>query len=390
MATRGNDGGNYRTFQSDPKDATDGATNRLRPITRWITVEPAIILYNLAFSASTPLQIQYINYRLSQDIGLNGTNVTHNSSDRCELNENEQEQQAAVQAAGATYLTLMTLSSVVPCLLTTLLIGAYSDKAGRKYGLVPALSGEIFRIFVSVLVTAFQWPLPVFCLALFAQGIMGGTGSFLMTCYSYMADVTTPSSRGFRIFIIELCMGLGQIVSQIALGEAIAAMGYMYPFIIILGVQILNLVYIIFILPETLYKLPNTTLFSCDNYKQTFRLYFSLSMRGKRLSLWLGLCVMGLCSAVNMVNNETITLYLVNRPLCWDSKLVGYYTAAAVGVKYLSSLIILRILSGRLPEAVIALISLVSAAGYDIVVGLATQTWVMFMGKLPRPIDSVS
>ena len=369
----------------EEKEIAGVPVRRRRPVNRLITIEPAILLFNVAFFASTPLQIQYINYRYSQDIKINSTqNTTNNITDQCDANDKGNEHQEAVQAAAATFLSISTMFAIIPCLFTTLPIGAFSDKAGRKYGLIPALLGEIFRLIITISVIAFRLHMGWLCLAVLGQGLTGGVGGFFMICFSYMADVTTPQSRGFRIFILEVCQGVGQMVAQVAIGQAISNFGFLYPMFVILSIQFINLIYIIFFLPETLYKSADARILNFDNYKRSIKLYVGSTMRGKRLSLWLGLGVMGVCAAANMVNNETITLYLVNKPLCWGSKLIGYYNALALAVKFIGSFIMLKLLTGKLHEATLAMISLVSLAFYDIVVGFATSTWVMFMGRYRR------
>ena len=85
---------------------------------------------------------------------------------------------------------------------------------------------------------------------------------------------------------------------------------------------------------------------------------------------------------------DILTLYELSKPLCWDSRLVGYGSAAQ-HLPYLTSLVGLRLLQHCLADTWVAEIGLAFNILGMVVFAFATITPLMFTGKMCRLRDSL-
>ncbi|GCE47256.1 multidrug resistance protein [Thermosporothrix hazakensis] len=127
--------------------------------------------------------------------------------------------------------------------LFTPLLGSLSDRYGRKPIILLSLVIEA----LSFALTALAGSLPVLLLARF----IGGLGaSNIGSAQAVVADVTAPKERARGMGIIGASIGLGFVVGP-ALGGVLAQQNQTLPFWIAAGVALLNMVLVLFLLPET-------------------------------------------------------------------------------------------------------------------------------------------
>ena len=132
--------------------------------TRLITVEPALVSFFVAVTAGNPINQQYIYARFAED--FNYTASTENST-RCGTTEGVQDVDplsTKVQAMASMWAIILIATDLLPSLVTTVVLGAYSDKAGRKKAMIPPAVGLTIRGLVSLMVVSFHLPIPVMLL----------------------------------------------------------------------------------------------------------------------------------------------------------------------------------------------------------------------------------
>ncbi len=124
------------------------------------------------------------------------------------------------------------------------IIGGLSDRFGRKPVLIASLIGfGIDYLFMALAPTLF-W--------LFVGRIVAGIfGASFTTCSAYIADVSPPEKRSQNFGLIGAAFGLGFIIGPV-LGGVLGEIGPRIPFYAAAGITLLNALYGIIVLPESL------------------------------------------------------------------------------------------------------------------------------------------
>lgn len=128
--------------------------------------------------------------------------------------------------------------------LASPLLGALSDHWGRRSILL-----------VSLLVAGFDYILMAYAPTLeilFAGRILAGlTGANITVAMAYIADVSDDTNRSANFGLIGAAFGLGFIIGP-AIGGLLGHYGPHYPFLLAAGMNLLNFLFGLFILPESL------------------------------------------------------------------------------------------------------------------------------------------
>ncbi|WP_428486952.1 TCR/Tet family MFS transporter [Rhodopila sp.] len=124
------------------------------------------------------------------------------------------------------------------------LLGALSDRFGRRPVLLLSLTG----ICVNYLLLAWA---PSLVWLFIGRLIAGATAANASTATAYIADVTPPKLRSSRFGLIGAMFGIGFILGP-ALGGVLGAYGLRLPFMIATALAGCNVLYGLFVLPESL------------------------------------------------------------------------------------------------------------------------------------------
>jgi DHA1 family tetracycline resistance protein-like MFS transporter len=124
------------------------------------------------------------------------------------------------------------------------LLGALSDRYGRR----PIVLLSNFGLGLDYLVMALAPTLPW----LFAGRLVSGiTSASIPTAMAYIADVTPPKKRAGAFGLVSAAFGLGFVLGP-ALGGVLGNISPRLPFWVAGGMSLLNAMYGIFVLPESL------------------------------------------------------------------------------------------------------------------------------------------
>ena len=153
--------------------------------------------------------------------------------------------------ASALIIGLLSSSYALMQFVFTPIVGALSDRVGRK----PIILGSLFVEAFSFALTALAGSLPL----LFVARAIGGLGaSNLGSAQAVVADSTPREGRARAMGMIGAAIGLGFVVGP-ALGGLLAPLGLAFPFWVSMGVALLNAVLVWTFLPETRSKLVKST-----------------------------------------------------------------------------------------------------------------------------------
>lgn len=123
-------------------------------------------------------------------------------------------------------------------------LGGLSDRFGRR----PVLLASMATLALDFIIMGLASALWVLFLGRFLSGISSATFS---TANAYIADTTTPEKRGQAFGMIGASFGIGFVLGP-AIGGLIGMIDHRAPFFAAAAVAGLNLIYGLFVLPESL------------------------------------------------------------------------------------------------------------------------------------------
>jgi DHA1 family tetracycline resistance protein-like MFS transporter len=148
-----------------------------------------------------------------------------------------------VAAASHTVGTLAALYSLMQFVCAPVL-GCLSDRFGRR----PVILSSLLGSGLDYLLLAFAPTLGWFYLGRIVAGI---TGASITAASAYIADISPPEKRAGNFGIIGAAFGLGFIAGP-ALGGLLGDIGLRVPFFVASGVTLVNWLYGLLVLPESL------------------------------------------------------------------------------------------------------------------------------------------
>ena len=347
---------------------------------RTVIIEPLLIAFIFFALPSSSASSQYILSSIRSDLGVNFTTNSTPCGENVTDDDPEKLLEAQAQSQAAYFSLYLDLLQGVPAAIIGIFLGNYSDKAGRKYAIVPPCIGLTIKCLSYVLVISLKANIYFLFIGTFLDGCCGSFTTLLCGSLAYVTDIISVEKRTFRITVVEMCMLLPSVVSAVGTGYLIRATGYLPPFIIMLIGVFLTTAYAIFFIPETIKKDPEAKLFSTDHLKEAFLIYFKDDGTGRSLCL-----ILLLCSLVGplLVSFSTgiDTLFQMNYPLCWTSVTIGIYSSTVLAMVAGGGLICAYFLRKCLSDAGMILLSGISSAlnsGYKSIV---RNTPMMFMSK---------
>lgn len=148
-----------------------------------------------------------------------------------------------VSSASSTFGLLAALYSLMQFLFAPVL-GSLSDRFGRR----PVILASLLGSGLDYLLLAFAPTLGWFYLGRIIAGI---TGASITAASAYIADVSPPEKRAQSFGLIGAAFGLGFIAGP-ALGGLLGHVGLRVPFLVAAALTLLNWLYGMFVLPESL------------------------------------------------------------------------------------------------------------------------------------------
>jgi MFS transporter, DHA1 family, tetracycline resistance protein len=243
-------------------------------------------------------------------------------------------------------------------------LGALSDRHGRRPVLLLGFSGLALSFFVTGLATAL-WMLVAVRL------VSGALQANAAVANAYVADISTPEQRGKRFGMLGAMFGMGFVIGPV-IGGLLGAIDLHLPFFVAGGLAIVNAVYGILVLPESLPPERRTPI----DWRKANPVS-SLKHLSDLHGVGMLVAVIGLSSLAQFVMHTTWVLYTTFK-FGWGP-LENGWSLFAVGV--MSVLVqggLIRVALKRLPAQRIAVMGLVSSACCYLLWGAATEGWMMY------------
>ena len=244
------------------------------------------------------------------------------------------------------------------------LLGALSDRYGRRPVLLASIAGLGSMFFLSAVVSSVQ--------ALLALRIFGGgLAANFSVANAYVADISTQEQRAKSFGLIGAAFGIGFIFGPM-LGGLLGAIDIRLPFYVAASFSMLNFFYGAVVLPESLPAERRQRMqWSKVNPLTAFVGLTKLHNVGVLIA------VIALTNLAQFILHTTWVLYTTFR-FGWGPKENGL----SLFVVGLSAALVQGVLLGRLLNALgerrVVVFGLASASLAMVAYGLATQGWMMY------------
>jgi MFS transporter, DHA1 family, tetracycline resistance protein len=147
-------------------------------------------------------------------------------------------------ATAAEYIGLFGTSWAIMQFFASPIIGALSDRFGRRPVILLSNLGLGLDYIVMALAPGLWW-------LLLGRLISGITSASIASSYAYVADISTPDKRAGGFGLLGAAFGLGFVLGP-ALGGVLADIAPRLPFWVAAGMSLTNFLYGLFVLPESL------------------------------------------------------------------------------------------------------------------------------------------
>lgn len=356
-----------------------------------ITIEPVVFLYMLAVFLNSSLTSQYYVWRFGKQALLNTTFPSEQNLSVC-INSSELDLYGgnitaySVQTSSRRLLIFTGLAYNLPSIFTALLLGPCSDRYGRRFIIYLVTAGAILQGLMSIAVIHFELNIYFFILISAVSGIAGGYASILTATMAYIADISSPRWRTFRIGLAQSMVFFSGAVAQGIFGYWLAELNCSYapPLWLFTACNAVVILYTLIFLPESLTDKERKRISGCTscftNLARGLRIYFC-GLKYSTWRLWAALLAMSTVVA-NMAGSQALsTLFFQASPLSWNPGEVGTYQAVNMAAHGVVLVLLLSLLVGiKFPDALIAIVGLIFSAGTNIFMGFVSQSWEMFVG----------
>jgi MFS transporter, DHA1 family, tetracycline resistance protein len=256
------------------------------------------------------------------------------------------------------------------------LIGNLSDKYGRR----PVILISLFGFSLDYLLLAFS---PTIVWLFVGRIIAGITGASITTASAYIADISTPENRAKNFGLIGAAFGLGFIIGPV-IGGFLGQYGARVPFYAAAVLCLLNFLYGLFILPESL-DLEHRREFSWKRANPVGAI-FSLKKYPTLIGLILATFILYVASHAVQSNWSYFTIYQFG----WDEKMVGI-SLGVVGV--LVGVVqggLIRWINPKLGNQKSIYLGILLYALGMFLFAFASKGWMMFVFLIPYCLGGIS
>ena len=268
------------------------------------------------------------------------------------------------QADQAFWYGTVTFSFSLANFFSSPVLGALSDRHGRRPMLLIGFCGLALSFFATALATA-VWMLLVVRL------VSGAMQSNLSVANAYVADITPPDQRAKRFGMLGAMFGVGFILGPVV-GGLLGAIDLRLPFFAAGTLALVNLLYGYYVLPESLPPERRRAIrWRALNPIASLRGLVQLKGAGRLVA------VIACSGLAQFVLYTTWVLYTTFK-FGWGPRENGWSLAAVGIVSAVTQGLLLGPLLKRLSPQRMALIGMVSSTLAYAAWGAATAGWMMF------------
>lgn len=338
-----------------------------------------------------PVMSQFFYHKLNKEYFAEH-NITFESSTpkqhlgQCFVNKSSPEYilQQEVQAINAQWSQWFSLAHGIPTIAMVLLGGAWVDVIGRKTVSLLNMGSHIFKYITYCLFMKFNLPTAFLLIGYFFEGFGGSYYLSILVNFAYTSDITPKTHK--RAFSLVLVQNLYHIIWGMAYmgsGYFIEKLGFFWPLIFAISVNILAIILFIIIVPETIERGKLSELSPRKSLERVTSFYTKKKQGDNRNRLQFWLCLLAFAALSQGVLGEFSldTLFVLNSPFCWTPIKLGNYGAVMAFVNPFLSLLVLRLMQYFFNEELIASFSLGFFIARSFIKAFAKNDWMIYLCK---------
>lgn len=269
------------------------------------------------------------------------------------------------QGEQALWYGAITFSFGLASFIASPIVGALSDRYGRRPVLLMGFCGLGFAFFV----TAFATALWMFAVARLFSGAMYSNAA---VANAYVADITPPEGRAKRFGLLGAMFGIGFILGPM-LGGLLGGINLHLPFIVAGTMTLLNLAYGYFVLPESL-PLERRRPFDWSVANPFVSLRNLTQLKGVGL-----LAAMIACTGLTQALTFTVWVLYGTFKFGWGPTENGWSLAVVGAMSVLVQGVLLGPLLKRFGTHRLVMLGLISSTLAYALYGVVTQGWMIYV-----------
>lgn len=268
----------------------------------------------------------------------------------------------------AVYALMQFLASPV--------LGALSDRFGRR----PILLNSLLGAGLDYILMAYA---PTLSILFIGRIIAGLTGASITVATSYMADVSSNENRAANFGLIGAAFGVGFIIGPV-LGGFLGKYGYQVSFLVTAGLTLLNFIFGLFVLPESL---PNEKRRKIEIKK--INPFSSIAKIFLHPTAWALVLCFFLLNLAGQSHPSIWTLYTQYK-FGWTTFDVGL-SLTMVGIMMgIGQGVLTRLIIPSIGEAKTCYLSIVTCAVGFLLYAMAETTWMMYAIMITFLVSSMA
>ena len=346
-----------------------------------ITVEPVLALYVLAYTAYQMLMEQFL-YSVISDMH-NVTSIVRqdvgNNMCEADIDDPMYLKHEVIQAEMTYWMLYLNLSTSVPAMFVTLAFGSTSDTYSRKLPIILPVIASISQITTCLMLLYFKLSISILFLASILEGLFGSFPTLLMACSAYTGDTVSNQNRSLRMAFNQICVGLGSASAELTLGIITRTYGFIIPLLIVLCIQLINITYVAFLLPEPKRHKSRAKWSLRAIFIEPFTKMLYRETLDQKYMLRLTLGITTTFSLASMGRISIQILFLQDFPFCWNAKMVGITVSVSALLNTLGTICPVVLLNKWLGDAASMLLSTCTSTISMVVMAFSVTENMVFL-----------
>ncbi|MBN3309164.1 PCFT protein, partial [Amia calva] len=284
------------------------------------------------------------------------------------------------------FTAVMSFVSIPPAML----LGSWSDRAGRKFGMIlPSVAsiaaGAVLIVIAEVENINIYWTVAASILI----GLSGGYVSMILSCFSYLADDTESSNRTLRMAIVESMIFIGGTVGFLLSGFLVQYFSFTPTFGVFCSCHVLSMLYVLLLLRNPESSVEGRGILSGDEATRSVWSYARLTCRAvfrkrpgqDRQKLHFLLLCTFLNNVIVVGEQAILLLFLTYPPRQFNSQLYGVFNATRMLLLGFFLMGLFPLLMRYIGEMTLAKVGSILRMVSFLLLAFSTNTWMVFLCK---------